>query len=125
MVIVPVAMATSARYSALYYFGDTSFILQDGTLDYVYILQQEAIQISLVFVSIFVVTFVEARFNRVNLTSVVRNTSLVQYVSQTLIYLWGVLLFFSSVKTTPNYFQCDDMTVCHCNFRIPIEKYGC
>jgi len=118
-------MATFSRYSALFYFDDTSFLSQDGTLDYIYIIQQEAIQISLVFVSIVIVTFVEAKFNRVNLTSVIRNTSLLQYVSQTLIYLWGVLLFLSSVKTTPNYFQCEDMTVCHCNLKIPTDKYGC
>eukprot|EP00111_Clytia_hemisphaerica_P007515 TCONS_00021835-protein len=125
VIIVPAILATSNKHSSLYSFQDKSFLNSDGTHNYIYILQQEAIQISLVFISIIIVTYIEAKFNRVNLTAVVKRKSYAQYISETLIYLWGILLFLSSVKTTPNYLQCDDMTVCNCDWQIDATKYGC
>ena len=125
VIIVPGILAAFNKHSTLYSFQDKSFLNSDGTLDYIYILQQEAIQVSLVFISIVIVTYIEAKFNRVNLTAVVKRKSYAQYISETLIYLWGILLFLSSVKTTPNYLQCVNMTVCHCDWQIDVTKYGC
>ena len=121
-------MATFKKHSAIYTFHDDSFLGSDGNLNITYIIQQEVIQISLVFIVVIILTYMEARFNRVNLSVVFKKKSKTQYLSEALINLWAVLLFLSSVKTTPNYLQCDDMTMCNCRFTADqdvVTKYGC
>ena len=128
VIIVPVVMATFKKHYAIYTFRDNSFFGTDGNLNITYIIQQEVIQISLVFMVVIILTFMEAKFNRVNLNVVLKRKTKTQYLSEALINLWAVLLFLSSVKTTPNYLQCSDMTMCNCRFTADQDvttKYGC
>ena len=126
-VVVPFVMATFNKHRTLFYFMDNSFQLEGGGLNYHYIVQQGLIQIFFVFLTMVLITMLEAKYNRVNLKEIYIQKTFLEYVSQTLIQFWSVLLLLSSVRMTTNYLQCTSIDdICTCRVTdIDLTMYGC
>lgn len=120
-------MVTFDHHSLLFHFKDVSFKNKDGSLNYVYILRQESVQILFVFLTLVLITMLEAKFNHVNLREAYKKVGWLEYFSQTLIHVWSILLLISSVRATTNYFQCDEMNdICSCTSGfIELHQYRC
>ncbi|XP_057312904.1 uncharacterized protein LOC130654358 [Hydractinia symbiolongicarpus] len=122
---VPVLVVSFRQHRTLFNF-DYDYLADDaGNINMDFFVKQEAIQLLFLFLSFIAVTYIEARFNRLDLRILYRNHSWLQESSQFVIYIWGVYLCLSSVRLLPNYFQCSSNDICHCNVNINRKLHGC
>ena len=83
-------------------------------------MKQEVIQLSFLLAS-----FIEAKFNRVDLRLSYKLRGWLMEVSQIAIYMYGILICLLSVRILPNYFQCSQDDICKCKLKINKRDYGC
>ena len=88
-------------------------------------MKQEVIQLSFLLATFIAISFIEAKFNRVDLRISYKRRGWLMEVSQIAIYMGGILLCLLSVRVLPNYFQCSQDDICTCKLKINKRDHGC
>lgn len=124
--IVPVMVASFQAHKLLFSFDyDTLEIDGQGAIDFTYFFQAEAIQLFFIFFTFFALSFIEAKYNKLDLRVVYKSNSWMEIFSRFIIFLWCIFFLLSSETLLPGFENCDKDDICTCKFDINKTQYGC
>ena len=96
-----------------------------GTIDLLFFVQSQVIQLFFIFFTFAVIFLIEAKFNRLDLRSVYKSSSKMEIRSRFIIFIWEILCLLSIVTLLPVIGSCEKDDICTCKFHINKASYGC
>lgn len=96
-----------------------------GTIDLLFFVQSQVIQLFFIFFTFAVIFLTEAKFNRLDLRSVYKSSSKMEIRSRFIIFIWEILCLLSIVTLLPVIGSCEKDDICTCKFHINKASYGC
>lgn len=123
--IVPVMVVTFKTHRLLFNFDYTSLEQDNGNINFEFFLKAEGIQFFFIFFTFFVLSFIEARYNKLDLRIVYRSSSKMEICSRFVIFLWCIFCLLSLVTLLPTIGNCGRDDICTCKFDINKTHYGC
>ena len=118
-------VVTFKTHKLLFNFDYTSLEQSNGNIDFEFFLKAEGIQFFFIFFTFFVLSFIEARYNKLDLRIVYRSSSKMEICSRFAIFLWCIFCLLSLVTLLPTVGNCDRDDICTCKFYINKTNYGC
>ena len=90
-------VVTFKTHKLLFNFDYTSLEQNNGNIDFEFFLKAEGIQFFFIFFTFFVLSFIEARYNKLDLRIVYRSSSKMEICSRFAIFLWCIFCLLSLV----------------------------
>ena len=97
----------------------------NGAIDFGFLFKSEAIQFFFICFTFLVISYIEAKYNKLDLRVVYKSTSWVETFSRFIIFFWCIFFFLSSETLLPGFGNCDKDNICTCKFDINKSQYGC
>ena len=124
--IVPVMVASFQAHKLLFSFDyDALEIDGQGAIDFTYFFQAEAIQLFFICFTFFVLSFIEAKYNKLDLRVVYKSSSWMEICSRFIIFFWCLFFLLTSETLLPTAGFCEKDDICTCEFDINKTQYGC
>ena len=124
--IVPVMVASFQAHKLLFSFDyDALEIDGQGAIDFTYFFQAEAIQLFFICFTFFVLSFIEAKYNKLDLRVVYKSSSWMEICSRFIIFFWCLFFLLTSETLLPTAGFCEKDDICTCQFDINKTQYGC
>ena len=120
-------MVVSFKPHRLLFNFDYTSLKQDdhGNIDFRVFFKAEGIQLFFICFTFFVISFIETRYNKLDIRVVYETNNWMEICSRSIIFLWSIFLFLSSVTLLPRVENCNSDDICTCNFDIDKANYGC
>ena len=124
--IVPVMVVSFQAHRLLFSF-DYGALENDGqgVIDFAYFFQAEAIQLFFICFTFFALSFIEAKYNKLDLRVVYKSSSWMEICSRFIIFFWCLFFLLTSETLLPTAGFCDKDDICTCEFDINKTQYGC
>ena len=124
--IVPVMVLSFKAHKLLFNF-DYATLEEDntGNINFGFVFQAEAIQFLFIGLTFFVLSFIEAKFNKLDLRVVYKSNSKMEICSRFIIFYWSIFCLLSSVIILPSAENCESDDICTCKYDINKSQYGC
>ena len=124
--IVPVMVVSFQAHKVLFSFDYRSLEHDgNGAIDFGFLFKAEAIQFFFICLTFFVISFIEAKYNKLDLRVVYKSNSWMEIFSRFIIFLWCIFFLLSSETLLPGFENCDKDDICTSKFDINITQYGC
>ena len=124
--IVPVMVASFQAHKLLFSFDyDALEIDVQGAIDFTYFFEAEAIQLFFIFFTFFALSFIEAKYNKLDLRVVYKSSSWMEICSRFIIFFWCLFFLLTSETLLPTAGFCEKDDICTCEFDINKTQYGC
>ena len=124
--IVPVTIVSFKAHRILFNFHYATLEKDDtGDINFGFIFEAEAIQFLFIGLTFFVVSFIEAKFNKLDLRVVYKSKSKMEICSRFIIFYWSIFCLLSSVIILPSAENCESDDICTCKYDINKSQYGC
>ena len=124
--IVPVMVVSFQAHKILFTF-DYRSLEHNGNeaIDFGFLFKAEAIQFFFICLTFFVISFIEAKYNKLDLRVVYKSNSWMEIFSRFIIFLWCIFFLLSSETLLPGFGNCDKDDICTCKFDINKTQYWC
>ena len=96
-----------------------------GVIDFAYFFQAEAVQLFFICFTFSVISFIEAKYNKLDLRAVYNSGSWMEIFSRFIVLFWCLFFLLSSETILPKIGFCDNDEICTCSFDINKTHYGC
>ena len=116
--IVPVLVVSFESHKLLFNFDYTALEHDaDGVIDFEFFFQAEAIHFFFIYFTFFVLSFIEAKYNKLDLRVVYKSNSKMEILSWFVIFFWGIFCLLSSVTVLPKVGTVKKMIFVHASMR--------
>ena len=123
---MPVLVVSFESHRLLFNFDYTALEHDgDGIIDLGFFFQAEAIQFFFIFLTFLVLSFIEAKYNKLDLRVVYKSNSKMEILSRFVIFFWGIFCLLSSVTVLPKVGNCEQDDICTCKYAMKKYRYGC
>ena len=97
----------------------------NGAIDFGFLFKAEAFQFFFICFTFFVISYIEAKYNKVDLRVVYKSNSWMEIFSRFIVFFCCVFFLLSSETLLPEFRNCDKDDICTCKFDINKTQYGC